>query len=138
MKHVLLDTNVLLDVLLRKDVDASARVLAAGADGAVQLYATPVILANTHYFLAQLNKQDAAATCDSLLDFISVIPQTGGAMRLAFRSGWTDVEDAMHYFAGQQHAPRITCIVTNNGRHFKQARGMEVLAPAEFVRKHLK
>lgn len=80
MMHVLLDTNVLLDVLLRNDVDASAQVLAAGADGAVQLYATPVILANTHYFLAQLNKQDAAATCDSLLDFISVIPQTGGTM----------------------------------------------------------
>lgn len=137
MKHVLLDTNVLLDVLLRKDDGASARVLEAGANGSIRLYVTPVIMANTHYFLAQLNKHQAAATCDSLLDFISVIPQTGGALRLAFRSGWTDVEDAMQFFAGQRHVPRITCLVSNNGKHFKQVQGMEVLAPADFVHAHL-
>lgn len=58
-------------------------------------------------------------------------------MRLAFRSGWPDVEDAMHYFAGRRHVPTISCLVTNTGKHFKQARGMEILSPLDFVRKYL-
>jgi len=137
MKHVLVDTNVLLDVLLRKENQASARILAAGSDGTVRLYMTPVILANTHYFLSRLNRDQAASTCDSLLDFIALVAQSGDSMRLAFRSGWTDVEDAMQYFAARRHLPRISCMVTNNVKHFKLAHGMEVLSPAEFCSKHL-
>lgn len=48
MNHVLVDTNVLLDVWLRNDQGASAEVMMAASEGRIRAYVTPVILANTH------------------------------------------------------------------------------------------
>jgi hypothetical protein len=138
MKHVLVDANILLDVWLRGQAGASAAVISAGAEGIIQLYVTPVILANTHYFLAQLNKRDAARSCAAFLDIASVLPQPSGTMRQAFESGWTDTEDAMHYYAALAHTPRIYCLVSNNVKHYKGATEIAIMTPATFVAKHLK
>lgn len=138
MKHVLVDANILLDVWLRGQAGASAAVIGAGAEGIIQLYVTPVILANTHYFLAQLNKRDAARSCAAFLDIAYVLPQPSGTLRQAFMSAWTDTEDAMHYFAALEHTPRMDCLVTNNVKHYKAATEIAILTPAAFVAKHLK
>ncbi len=138
MKHVLVDANVMLDVWLRGEAGASAAVIKAGAEGIIHLYVTPVILANTHYFLAQLNKSNAARSCAAFLDIAAVLPQPSDTLRQAFLSGWTDTEDAMHYFAALNHAPRIGYLVTNNVKHFKAATELTVMTPAAFVAKYLK
>jgi predicted nucleic acid-binding protein len=136
MRHVLVDTNVLLDVWLRREAGASAAVIKAGAEGILRLYVTPVILANTHYFLAQMNKKEAARSCDAFLDIAKVVSQPGDTLRQAFQSAWADTEDAMHYFAAIKHDPRIGHLVTNNVKHFKLASGLEVLSPEGFVSKY--
>lgn len=51
MNRVFLDTNVLLDVLLRREpfVSDSAQVLDMGFKGMVELYATPLTFATCHF-----------------------------------------------------------------------------------------
>lgn len=87
--------------------------------------------------MAQLDKAQAAKRCDAILDVATVIPQQAGALREAFRSGWADVEDAMHYFAAKQHMPYIQYLVSRNTKDFKAASGIAVLNPADFVRECL-
>lgn len=137
--HVLLDANVPLNMWLhgvqpRPMVSESILVLDAAAKGRINLYVTPTILANIHYFLhKELGKATAIRFTEDLLDQTALIPQDEHTFRKALRSGWPDVEDATLYFAALME-PRIKWLCTTNTKHFKKALGIQVVTPAQLLK----
>ncbi|MDQ3101902.1 MAG: PIN domain-containing protein [Bacteroidota bacterium] len=140
MIHVLLDTNILLNVWLhdpakpRPMASESARILAVAADGLINTYITPSTFATTYYFLRKFTGPSKARNlATDILDCTAIIPQDEKIFRKALTGGWTDVEDAAQYEAALMW-PSISMICTSDTNHYRKAIGIKVVDPAALLR----
>ena len=138
--HVLIDSDVALNVYLhglpgsaRQQPMESAQVMAASVRGRIKAYLTPTAYSNTYYIMCRsLKLAKANASAADLLDAVDIIGQDEGIFRKALASGWHDVEDAGQYYAAKAD-PRITHLSTTNARHFRDAKGITVVNPAQLL-----
>lgn len=130
MRHVFLDTNVIVDLLAdRKPFSAHAIALFRLSEtGKVRLYGSTHSFATVHYLMKKLvEEKRLRGLMTDLLDFVTLVPVTEDAVRQALRSSFPDFEDALQIkTAGQMTA--IDLIVTRNLKHFKES-SIQVLAP---------
>ena len=137
MKHVLLDTNIPLNMMLDAGKRAmpleSTLVMNALARGRFVGYITPTTFANMFYAVRKERGQaEAIRMARETLDIMRIIDQNEHVFRNALDSGWPDVEDAGQYFAAKRIAA-ITHLCTTNGKHFKKAAGIKVVDPAQLL-----
>lgn len=137
MKHVLLDTNIPLNMMLDSAKRAmpleSTLVMNALVMGEFVAYITPTTFSNMFYAVRKERGQaEAIRFMREMLDSIRIIDQNEGVFRNAVDSGWPDVEDAAQYFAAKRMAG-ITHLCTTNGKHFKKATGIKVVDPAQLL-----
>ncbi len=134
MIHVLLDTNIplnmLLDPLKRSMPVESGMVMDALEKRKFTGYITPTTYSNL-FFLIKRDKgrKEASQFALALFDLVKIVEQTEAVLRDAILSGWPDAEDAGQYFAAK-HKAGITHLCTTNGKHFKKAAGIKVVSPA--------
>lgn len=131
--RILFDTNVVLDVLLKREpyVVAAVRLFAAVEQGLITglLSATTI---TTMFYLAAKKVGEAQARLEirRLLTLFTVAPVNRLVLEDALRGAFTDYEDAvLHEAARQSHAEGI---VTRNTDDFRSAT-LRIYTPDELL-----
>lgn len=144
MKHILLDTNVLIDLGMKRrdEKDPGIQLLRSCQQGRVQAYATGWSIMTLMYIMDSARDERGTRMCtkaevmseaSALLTFVTVIEANNSAFAMGLAMGWTDWEDAIIYATGDSH-PLIEAIVTNDAAFQKRTKklpGIKAIAPAE-------
>jgi predicted nucleic acid-binding protein len=132
---VFVDTNVLLDVLARREpfYRTSAELWTLAERGDIEAYISAITFNNIYYIVRKLDgPRRAVAALRILRDvFLAVAPDIQ-IINQSIDSGMSDFEDAVQFFS----AIRISaeCLVTRNPSHFKSGKGtLPILSPEEFL-----
>ena len=115
MKRVLYDTNVLLDVTLKREphVSASAAALDAVGQGQVEGYIAGHAITTLFYLMQrQLGSTKSRGVLSDLLSKMQVAPVTDAGIRQALSGPFKDFEDAVTHAAAQEAG--VSVIVTRN------------------------
>jgi predicted nucleic-acid-binding protein len=133
LRHVLFDTDVLLDVLAQRQsfIVASARSLNTVTQPQVQGYVSGHAVTNIFYILhRQVGSETARELLSNLLQHLQVDGVTDEVIRAALQSSITDFEDAVTSEAGS--AAGVEVIVTRNTSDFA-ASSIPAVLPEEFL-----
>ena len=129
MKHYLVDTNVVIDLLLNRDgADAAAALLDGAECGDYRLSICSLSYTNIYYSLRKFLSHEQRI--DSLLqlgEVVHTLPVDERVVRAALQSGWNDFEDAVQYYCAV-----INGIVTRNAKDFRQS-VIDVIDPSVFL-----
>lgn len=131
--QIFLDTNVLLDVYLRRaGAGASARVIAACGQPWNQGWVAVHTLSNAFYVIEhQQSRTEAWDFIGDLLAWVSVAPVATEAARRTRRMGMKDFEDALQIVAAEGCGAGV--IVTRNVRDFRGKTDLPIVLPEDFV-----
>ena len=132
MKHLFLDTNVIIDFLIdRKPFSISAAKLFDFSEkGALKIYIAAVSYNNIYYVVKKLTShKETIKILKDLEKIAETIDTTKDVIRESINSEFKDFEDAI------QHQTAITCnkidaIITRNTIDFKYSK-ISVLTPDE-------
>jgi len=135
MMKVFVDTNVVLDFLLkREDFFEDARmIMALGYNKRCDLYMSSLSFSNIAYIARKQLKGDALYECFSeIRELLSVSPVTQVELDQAILLRASDFEDALQYNSAKTVG--ADCILTRNTKDF-QFSEIVILTPSEFVKK---
>ena len=122
MNKVFVDTDVVLDLLAARipHFHFSAVLFTFAEMKKLELYTTPLILANTFYILRkQLGNDSAKNAIRKLRILLHVIDSTESVIDKALNSDFSDFEDAIQYYTALEY--QIPVILTRNIRDYKKA-----------------
>ena len=122
MNKVFVDTDVVLDLLAARipHFHFSAVLFTFAEMKKLELYTTPLILANTFYILRkQLGNDSAKNALRKLRILLHVIDSTESVIDKALNSDFSDFEDAIQYYTALEY--QISVILTRNIRDYKKA-----------------
>ena len=134
MKHYLVDTNVVIDMLLdREGADAACAVIDGAERGEYSLYLCALSFTNIYYSLRKmLSHEERISALMQLQEVIHVLPVDAGIINAALCSGWSDFEDAVQHFTAIADN-KITGIITRNTKDFQKSQ-LEVINSLEFIK----
>lgn len=136
MKHVFLDTNIIVDLIAdRKPFSLYAiKIFSLAETKKLKLYTSSHSIATTHYLLKKyLKENELRMVILNLFDYITVQPVTESILKKGLRSSHKDFEDAIQILCATS-IDKIDCIVTRNYKDFKKSE-LLVLTPDEFCSK---
>ena len=122
MNKVFVDTDVVLDLLAARlpHFHFSAVLFTFAEMKKLELYTTPLILANTFYILRkQLGNDSTKNALRKLRILLHVIDSTESVIDKALNSDFSDFEDAIQYYTALEY--QIPVILTRNIRDYKKA-----------------
>ncbi len=132
MRHLFLDTNVIIDVLSNREPfsNSASKLLDYGDKGKIYIYISALSYSNIYYIL---RKSCSHKEMISILKDIQAISTTmdvnGGINRAAIDSGLKDFEDAIQLNTALSNK-KIQAIVTRDPKSFKNS-DISVLTPEE-------
>ncbi len=130
---VLVDTNVILDVCLRRDpfYADSARVWAKAEQGRVRAMVAAITLTSLFYIARKhMGRPKAMAVLKGLRGVFGIAACDEAVMIRAMDSEFADFEDAVQFHCAVAAGAR--CIVTRDAGHFPVGEPV-VLTPGEFL-----
>jgi predicted nucleic-acid-binding protein len=130
---ILLDSNVALDVVLKREpFFKSASIVIGLSQGGVGLFISASAITDIYYIVhkAKGSKTTAITLIKNLLENVDVAAVTGNEIRQAINLDWGDFEDAVQYAAGESIA--VNYIVTRNKTDFASA-AIPVVSPDELL-----
>lgn len=133
MDKLLVDTNVIIDLLSRREeFFREAQELFTLADNKeVELYVSALSFANTHYLLSKYQKLDEARkTLLKLKVLVKVAPLDDKIIELALVSDFKDFEDAIQYHTALEN--EINIIITRNKKDFKNSK-LPIMTAKEYL-----
>lgn len=133
MKRVFLDTNIIIDVLDRREsfFVESSNILSLGAEGKLELYATSLTFTTCVYVLRKrLGYTEIVDSIRLLRTFIHVSPMNEAEFDLAFAKDVPDVEDMLQYYSAVSAGCDV--VITRNGKHFPTD-GIPIMTPFDFL-----
>ena len=133
MKHYLVDTNVVIDMLLdRADADAECAVFDRAERGEYCLHICALSFTTMYYSLRKiLSREDRINALTQLKDAVEIAMVNENVIDMALNSGWKDFEDAVQNFSAVTD-PDITAIITRNTKDFKES-SLEVIDSLDFL-----
>lgn len=134
MKHYLVDTNVIIDMLLdREDADAACAVFDGADRGEYVLHICALSFTTIYYSLRKYLSKELRISALSQLRESLEISQVGSAViDMALKSGWNDFEDAVQNFSAVAD-PQVSAIITRNTKDFKES-NLEIVDSVEFLK----
>jgi predicted nucleic acid-binding protein len=134
MKHYLVDTNVMIDLLLnREGADAAAALLDGAERGEFKLSLCALSYTNIYYSLRKYLSHEERINClTQISEVLLLAPVDGNVITAALHSGWSDFEDAVQYCAAIS-AGISDGIVTRNEKDFALSK-IPIIKPSEFVK----
>ena len=124
MKKVLLDTNIIIDLLAKREpFDQDARMLFSSADkGKITLCTSALSIANLSYvLLRKIKPQETKQILRKLKLLVGILSLDEKIINLALNDNdFNDFEDGLQYFTALEN--NIEIIVTRNLKDFKNAR----------------
>ncbi|MDB5090469.1 MAG: hypothetical protein JWR09_4463 [Mucilaginibacter sp.] len=134
MKHIFMDTNVVIDFLANRQpfsLDA-ARLFNIAVDGKARIYISAVSYNNIYYILRQsLTYNATIKLLDELAEITEIADVTNAIIRQSLKTDFKDYEDAIQYYCALS-IPVIDFIVTRNTKDLKKST-LPVLTPAEAI-----
>jgi predicted nucleic acid-binding protein len=135
MKKVFVDTNVLIDLLAKRQpfYDEAAKLFTLAEIKKIELSVSSLTIANTAYILLrELNALESKQIIRKLRIIVRVIPVDEKVVDMALNdNSFTDFEDAIEYFSALDSSQDV--IITRNLRDFKQSR-IPVMTAEQFLR----
>ena len=134
MKHYLVDTNVIIDMLLnREDADAACAVFDGAERGEYVLHICSLSFTNLYYSLRKiLSREQRISALSQLREVLEVALVDSSVIDMAFNSGWRDFEDAVQHFSAVKD-PFVSAIITRNTKDFKDSI-LEIVDSVDFLR----
>ena len=135
MKRVLLDTNVVLDFLLKRKphFGYAETIIKEIVEGNAQGYITTSMVTDIFYLLKKTNgKIFAFNSIVDLLIIIDVLTVYRDDVYSILHSGWDDFEDALQSHVAIRSG--IDAIVTRNIKDYKRAKNIDVVLPHDFIK----
>ena len=132
MRHLFLDTNVLIDFLSdRKPFStAAAQLFESRIKGTTALYISTVSYNNIYYVLRQLMTHgEVIKLLKELTALTQVLAVTKEVIEEALKSEFKDFEDAIQNYTALSNK-KIEAIVTRDSKDFKRS-SMPILSPLE-------
>jgi len=131
---VLFDTNVILDVLLKREhfMWKSSNVLLLSEKEIIDGYVTASSITDIFYITNKTykDKQKSMGLLKELLKTIRIAAVSGEEIYRAIELDWNDFEDAVQYTAGEQlHADYI--ITRDTGGYINSS--ITVITPSDFL-----
>ena len=133
MNKLFVDTDVILDLLGQRlpHFHFSAVLFTFAEMKKLELYTSPLIMANTFYILRkQLGNEQAKNALRKLRILLNVIDSSEAVVDKALNSDFSDFEDAIQYYTALEHG--ISVILTRNLRDYKNA-SVIVQTPEAFL-----
>ena len=133
MNKLFVDTDVILDLLGQRipHFHFSAVLFTFAEMKKLELYTSPLILANTFYILRkQLGNDQAKSALRKLRILLHIIDSSEAVVDKALNSDFTDFEDAIQYYTALEGG--ISVILTRNLRDYKNA-SVIVQTPEAFL-----
>jgi predicted nucleic acid-binding protein len=132
MKHLFLDTNVLIDFLSdRKPFSDDAAILFNySLNKEIKIYVSAVSYNNIYYIIRKsLTHQSTIRILDELQELTECIDVSNEVIKNSLNSDFKDFEDAIQYFCAKSES-KIDFIVTRNSKDFKLS-SLPVISPKE-------
>ncbi|NMA20028.1 MAG: PIN domain-containing protein [Lentisphaerae bacterium] len=133
MKKIFIDTNILLDVLLKRPEfhQAAAHIWADCESGKAEGCISAISLNNLHFIMARkAGKNHAIESVRIVLNIFKVIPLDDKILRLAAEFPHKDFEDAIQLFSAVQS--KADCIITRDTSHFPKEY-LPVISPTDYL-----
>jgi predicted nucleic acid-binding protein len=132
---VLLDTNLVIDVLIRREpfFEFSQLVLLAIEENYLVGYVSASAITDIYYIVNKhlKNKSEARKLLiNHLLDYVKVASVDGSIISNALNIDWDDFEDAVQYCVGEN--VEVDYIVTRNQKDFASGT-ISTLSPEELI-----
>jgi len=133
MRKVFLDTNILLDVLLRREefYQASATVFTTCSNGNYQGLIASISVQNAYYFVRKmLGRATAIEDISLILGKFQVIPSDARIFHQALHYDVGDYEDSVQLASAI--IGKASCLITRNPQDFSP-KFLPILTPQEFL-----
>lgn len=134
MKHIFIDTNVVIDFLADRQPFAmdAARLFDLAIDKKVRIHISAVSYNNIYYILRQsLTNNATIKLLDELAEMTEITDVTSAIIRQSLKTDFKDYEDAIQYYCALSIS-QINFIVTRNTKDFKKST-LPVLTPTEAI-----
>ena len=134
MKKVLLDTNVILDFLLKREphYENAQTIINEIVNGNIQGYITASMATDIFYLLQKTNGKIFA--WDSLIDLliiVDVLTVYRDDVYAVFSSECDDFEDALQAYVAVRSG--MNTIVTRNIKDYKKTKNIDIVSPSDFI-----
>jgi len=133
MKKILLDTNIILDLLARRDpfYSEAAELFSLGDKNLIRLSLSSLSLANTHYVLSKYKpEQEVRGILRKFKVLVQILSFDDKITDLALSSDFKDFEDAIQYYTAIENDQEI--IVSRNLTGFRNS-NLPVMTAREFI-----
>ena len=131
--HVLIDTNVVLDVLLDRPlfVDDAAAILSI-PESIVYKYISASAITDIYYvaYKELHDKQKVKDIIKRLLSLIHIADVSEENILFALESDWNDFEDSVQNAVAESH--NFDAIITRNSADFKNS-NLNIFSPKDFL-----
>ena len=134
MKKVLLDTNVVLDFLLRREPNYiyAQTIINEIVNGAVQGFITASMATDIFYLLQKANnKIFALNSLSDLLIMLDVLTVYRDDVYSVLDTDWEDFEDALLAYVAIRSG--MDAIVTRNIKDYQNAKNIKIVIPHDFL-----
>ena len=133
--RVLIDTNIALDVLLKRTphYEKSASVLVLSEKREIEAYISAAAMTDI-YYITQKALKDKLATINllrKLVKVVNVAAVTSDSVHQALTLEWDDFEDSIQYAVAETLL--VEYIITRNPQDFTNS-SISVITPEEFLR----
>ena len=136
MKKVFFDTNVVLDLLIGRQVWSrpASDVFDLAVDEKIELYCSTLTLATASYYLERehLSRDEIFSKLTCFIEYCMLTNVDITVAKSALNSSLKDFEDAMQYYSAL--AEGCDVIITRNKKDFSEAQ-IDVKDPQEFLDK---
>lgn len=134
MKKVFADTNILIDLLSRREqfYEEAATLFSLADKKKIELAVSSLTIANTAYtLLRQMNSNKAKSILRKLRLIVKVLPLDDKIIGLALNDEtFTDFEDGLQYFIAIENGQEL--IITRNLKDFKNSK-LPTMTAKQFI-----
>lgn len=129
MKKIFLDTNIVLDFLIREEYKSQIRGLIRRSEE-YDLYISYLTVANAAYIMRKYSKAVLRSNLQLMLELFEIIPNDKHQIEKAIKSDCPDFEDMLQY----QSAKSMKCdvILTRNAKDFPFS-DIPLMSVSEFI-----
>ncbi|MDO7846919.1 PIN domain-containing protein [Hymenobacter sp. M29] len=121
MKHLFLDTNILIDLLSGREPFGAVALFAAAHARQMHLFASGLSISTCHYILERHHPQlNGRALVRQLLPLLTITEVSATVIQQALDSAFADFEDGLQYYLASSN-PLVEVIVTRNVKDFLPA-----------------
>jgi predicted nucleic acid-binding protein len=130
---VFVDTNVLLDVLARREpfYSDAARIWSLAERGRIEALVSVISFNNVYYVVRRAsNRKSAERSLRLMRGIFTPVPLSVQILNQAIDAGYADFEDAIQFHSAIHAA--ADCLITRDGDHLP-ATDLPVISPAAFL-----